>query len=33
MNFDTIYSDITNKILPEIAKGLSITKDYAFDVM
>ena len=32
MNFDTIYADITSKVLPKVAEGFQITKEYAFDL-
>lgn len=32
MNTEQIYSDFTTKMLPKIAEGFSITKDYFFDL-
>jgi ABC-type phosphate transport system permease subunit len=33
MTFDKIYNDITTIVLPQIAEWLTMTKDYAFDLM
>jgi len=32
MNFETLYNDISTNVLPKIADGLTITKDYAYDL-
>lgn len=32
MNFDKLYEDFTNQVLPKIQEGLVLTKDYAFDL-
>lgn len=32
MNFDQLYQDFSDKLLPLVAQGFSLTKDYAFDL-
>ncbi len=32
MNYDQLYADFTNKVLPEIAQGLTVTKEYFTDL-
>jgi len=33
MEFDKIYNDFTTQVLPKISEGLTMTKDYALDLL